>query len=122
MGSNPINLFIRFLLEIAALSAFVVWGWRQGDGGLRFFLAIGIPILAAILWGTFAVPDDPSRSGKAPIATPGVLRLAIVLVIFASATWALKDVGFSRMSWTLGILVILHYIASYDRIGWLIKH
>ncbi|MCP4362229.1 MAG: YrdB family protein [Chloroflexi bacterium] len=121
MGSHPINLFFRFVLELSALAAMGVWGWQQGEGWLRLLLALGIPIIAAILWGTFAVPDDPSRSGKAPIAVPGILRLLLELVFFIFATWALYDVGFSGLSWALGLLVTIHYLASYDRILWLVK-
>lgn len=120
MGSRPINLAIRFLLELSALLAMGVWGWRQGEGWFRLLLALSVPIIAAVVWGTFAVPNDPSRSGAAPIAVPGILRLAIELAVFAFATWALYDLGFTGLSWALGIIVALHYIASYDRILWLI--
>jgi hypothetical protein len=64
LGSNPINLAVRFILEIIGLVALGWWGWNQADGIARFALALGIPLLAAALWGTFAVPDDPSRSGN----------------------------------------------------------
>ncbi|MCP4535685.1 MAG: YrdB family protein [Chloroflexi bacterium] len=122
MGSHPINLAIRFLLEISALLAMGVWGWRQSESWFRFFLALGIPMIIAIVWGTFTVPNDPSRSGKAPIPVPGILRLAIELVIFLLATWALYDLGATRSSWALGIMVTVHYVTSYDRILWLIRH
>jgi uncharacterized protein DUF2568 len=121
MGSHPINLAIRFLLELSALLAMGVWGWQRSEGSLRFVLALGIPLIAATLWGAFAVPHDPSRSGTAPIAVPGMLRLALELAIFAFATWALYDIGVIKLSWTLGIVVTIHYLASYDRILWLIK-
>jgi hypothetical protein len=62
MGSNPINLAVRFLLEIAGLIAIGYWGWHQGEGFLSIILAIGLPVIAAVLWGTFAVLEDPSRS------------------------------------------------------------
>jgi len=121
MGSNPINLIIRFLLEIIALVSVGMWGWKQSDGWLRFVLAIGIPIILAVIWGTFAVPNDPSRSGSAPIVTPGVIRLAIELGFFALATWSLYDLGLTKVSLTFGIIVLLHYLVSYDRIIWLIS-
>ena len=120
MGSHPINLAIRFLLELSALLAMGVWGWRQSEGWFRFLLALGIPIIAAVVWGTFAVPNDPSRSGAAPIPVPGLLRLAIELAIFAFATWALYNLGATRLCWALGVIVAAHYISSYDRILWLI--
>jgi hypothetical protein len=120
MGSHPINLAIRFLLELAALLAMGVWGWQQGAGWLRFVLAISIPLIAALLWGIFAVPHDPSRSGKAPIPIPGLTRLALELAIFAFATWALYTAGATALSWILGMAVAIHYVISYDRIRWLI--
>ena len=122
MGSHPINLIIRFLLEIIALITFGIWGWKESDGWFRFVLAIGIPIILAAIWGTFAVPDDPSRSGAAPIATPGVIRLAIELEFFALATWSLHDIGWIKISLAFGIIVVLHYVVSYDRIIWLMSH
>jgi hypothetical protein len=121
MGSNPVNLAVRFLLEIAGLAALGWWGWSQGDGILRFVLALGIPILAAVLWGTFAVPDDPSRSGKAPVPVPGIVRLVLELAFFAAATWALFATGLTTLAWIYGVVVLIHYAVSYDRILWLVR-
>lgn len=121
MGSHPINLAVRFLLELTVLLAMGIWGWRHGEGLLRFVLAALIPIVAAILWGTFAVNDDPSRSGAAPVAVPGLLRLAIEGAVFGFGIWALEDSGFPRISLALGIVVAVHYAVSYDRVMWLIK-
>ncbi|MEZ5008123.1 MAG: YrdB family protein [Chitinophagales bacterium] len=121
MGSHPINLGIRFLLEITALVSIGMWGYRQGDGGLRYVLAFGLPIIIAAIWGTFAVPNDPSRSGEAPIATLGIIRLIIELGFFAFATWSLYDMNFHKASVAFGIIVLLHYIISYDRVIWLIS-
>ena len=120
MGSHPLNLALRFLLEMIALLSVGMWGWKQSDGWLRFVLAVGIPVVLAAVWGTFAVPDDPSRSGNAPIVTPGAIRLMIELGIFVFATWSLYDIGQVKWSMALGIAVVLHYAASYDRIVWLL--
>ncbi len=121
MGANPINLAIRFVLELTALYAFGRWGWTQHEGALRFILAIGLPILAMTLWGTFAVPDDPSRSGKAPVPVAGIIRLALELAFFASATWAFFASDRSSWGTIFGIVVFAHYLISYDRIAWLLK-
>ena len=102
MGSHPINLFIRFLLEVIALILMGYWGWRQSDGWLQFILAIALPIIATVIWGIFNVPDDPSRSGKAPIVVHGLLRLAIELSFFAFATWAIYDLDYTNLSWKIG--------------------
>jgi hypothetical protein len=122
MGSHPINLAIRFLLELSALVASGMWGWRQSDSWLRYILSIGMPMILGVIWGTFAVPDDPSRSGKAPIVTPGVIRLVIELGFFAFATWVILDMGFSKSGLAFGFIVAVHYLVSYDRIKWLMAH
>lgn len=121
MAHNPINLGVRFLLELAGLAAMAYWGRQQSDGLLRFVLAIGIPVLAAALWGTFAVPGDRSRSGGAPVPVPGIVRLILELAFFAFAVWALYDAGLVTSSIGTGIVVVLHYAVSYDRVGWLLR-
>ncbi|MEP2935790.1 MAG: YrdB family protein [Gilvibacter sp.] len=121
MGSHPINLVFRFILELCAFTAIGLWGWKQSDGLFRYVLAIGIPLLLTTIWGVFAVPNDPSRSGSAPVKVSGIVRLIVELAIFAFAIWALQDAYFIKSSWTLAITVALHYIISYDRIIWLIK-
>jgi hypothetical protein len=90
MGYHPLNLAFRFILELCALIAVGFWGWNQTDSPLKFFLAIGFPIILAFIWGVFAVPNDKSRSGKAPIPTPGLIRLPLELIIFAIATWFIQ--------------------------------
>jgi hypothetical protein len=118
MSSNPINLTVRFLLELSALASMSIWGWHKGEGILRFVLAIVIPLIAATIWGTFRVPNDPKN---APVAIPGLLRLAYEVVFFGFATWALFDLNFIGFGWIILIILILHYLLSYDRVIWLLK-
>jgi hypothetical protein len=121
MGSHPINLAVRFILELAAWGAMGYWGWTQAEGPLRFVLAIGLPVAAAAIWGTFAVPNDPSRSGRAPVPVPGVVRLGIELVTFGFGAWALYDTGSTTLSLIFAAIVVVHYLVSYDRVAWLIR-
>ena len=121
MGSNPINLAVRFILEIIGLVALGWWGWNQGEGIERFVLAQGIPLLAAVLWGTFAVPNDPSRSAEARVPVPGIVRLLPELAFFVSATWALFATNLTALGWVFGIAALIHYVLSYDRIVWLVR-
>jgi hypothetical protein len=120
MSQNPLNLAVRFLLEIFALVAFGAWAKAQFPGTLGFILMILIPLLAATVWGTFNVKGDPSRSGKAPVPVPGIVRLLIELGFFSFATWALFTLN-TTYSWIFGTVTLLHYILSYDRITWLLK-
>ena len=121
MGSHPVNLALRFILEVSSLILIGIWGWEQSETWMRFVFAFGVPIIFAIIWGVFAVPNDPSRSGKTVIATPGIIRLAIELAFFALAVWALYNLKYANLSWILGLIVAIHYFLSYDRIKWLIK-
>lgn len=121
MGTHPLNLAVRFALELCALFNLGLWGWRQRDDGLRIVIALAVPIVCAVLWGTFAVPNDPTRSGSAPVPVPGVLRLALELGFFGSAAWALYDMGFATLTAIFGMAVALHYLLSYDRLTWLVR-
>ena len=122
MGSHPLNLTLRFLLELTALGAMGYWGWTQHEGLVRWLWMIGLPLIAAVLWGTFAVPGDPSRSGQAPVPTPGILRLLLELSVFATAAIALIASHQTFTGWVLAIVTIIHYAISYDRILWLLKN
>lgn len=121
MSQNPLNLAVRFLLEIAALIALGYWGWTWGQGALRYLLAIGAPLLAAVLWGVFAVPGDRSRSGSAPVPVAGWMRLLLELAFFGFAIWGLYVAGATTAAWLLGGVVLVHYGLSYDRILRLLK-
>ena len=120
MGSHPANLILRFLLEIIALISLGIWGWKQSESWFRLVLAIGIPIIAAIIWGIFAVPNDPSRSGAAPVVTAGFIRLIIEFGIFGFAIWSMNDMEWNKISLIFGFVVLVHYIISYDRVLWLL--
>ena len=121
MATHPVNLAVRFLLELSALFVLGLWGWHRRDDGLRIVVALTIPLVAAALWGIFAVPRDPTRSGSAPVPVSGLLRLALEFGFFGCATLALYDLGFSKLTATFGIAVVIHYLLSYDRIRWLVS-
>lgn len=121
MGAHPINLALRFILEVATLIAVGNWGWKQSDSWTKFLLAFGLPILSMAIWGLFAVPNDPSRSGSAPIITPGLIRLAIELVFFALGIATLISQQSNKLALIMAIVVVGHYAFSYDRIQWLLE-
>jgi hypothetical protein len=121
MSQNMINLAVRFLLELAALYAFGRWGWQTNEGFLRYVLMIGLPLLAATLWGVFRVPGDASANGNAVVAVPGWVRLLFEIVFFSFAAYCFFATGLQNAGWAFGIVTLLHYILSYDRILWLLK-
>jgi hypothetical protein len=120
MASHPLNLILRFALELSALAAIGWWGWQRGSGWGQYALAIGLPLAAAFVWAAFAVPNDPSRGGTGLVPVPGVFRIALELALFGLAVWALFDVGAMAFGWGLGVGVALHYVVSVDRLLWLI--
>jgi len=112
MNTNPINLALRFLLEIAMLGIVGYWGWHLSGTWIRYIAAPGLPLVAAMLWGVFRIQNDPK---PAPVEVPGIVRLLLELFLFGFAGWALYDLGY--VSWALAMttIVALHYLISYDR-------
>ena len=117
----PINLALRFLLELVAILTFRFWGHSLAGEGTRILMAILFPLLFAVLWGVFAVRGDPSRSGKTVVQTPGILRLLLELVLFGAAAWMMLDLDYSTIALIFGSAVVIHYFLSFDRIAWLLK-
>ncbi len=119
---KSVNLIIRFILELIVLFAFAALGKTQFSGVSSIAAAVVFPVIAAIAWGVFAVPGDPSRSGNAPIPIPGILRLALEFLIFILAIRALQVSDMQSFAMGFGIIVLVHYMISFDRILWLILH
>jgi hypothetical protein len=120
-GTHPANLVLRFILEVAVLFSSAFWGWTQHEGIYRFLFAIGLPVVLTSVWGIFAVPGDPSRSGKTVVSTPGWIRLIIELGFFGFGAYFIYDAGYHKTVWIFLILVVFHYIISFDRVNWLLK-
>ena len=122
MTLTSINLVLRFILEVCALTAFVCWGWAQGESLLaKLVLAALMPALFAGIWGIFAVPNDPSRSGAAPIPIAGTARLLLELGMFAIASLCMLSLQYGYLALAFDIAIVLHYITYYERILWLLR-
>jgi len=122
MGKHPLNLALRFLLEIAALIVYAFWGWKQAEGWQGLLLAVALPVIFATIWGVFAVKDDPGRSGKTVVPTPGYIRIGIELIFFGLAALSFSDLAFKIPGTIFLILVVVHYFLSRDRMVWLLQH
>lgn len=119
MNTNPVNLAVRFLLEIAMLIILAIWGWRISGTWTHYIWVIAFPSAAAALWGIFRIQNDPK---PAPVEVPGIIRLLLELGLFTLAAWALYDLGYSQLSWVMAIIVTIHYIVSYDRTWVMLKN
>jgi hypothetical protein len=119
IGANDV---MRFILELWALVAYGYLGLDQNLGLLNYILMVIFPLVIAILWGIFAVPNDPSRSGGAPIPVPGAIRLVLEFLIFGGAFWIMFAGILIYVSLVYIILVIIHYILARERIRWLLSN
>lgn len=117
MSQNPINLIVRFALEIVMLVVLGMWGRQQFSGWKGILLAILLPVVAAAMWGIFRTQGD---HGKGLVDTPGIIRLLIELFLFGAAVWALYDMNHKPASLALGVVLLLHYLLSYDRVVFLL--
>jgi hypothetical protein len=66
---RPVNLALRFALELAALAAFATWGLHAGGGPARFALAAGAALAVS---GRSALG---AALAVAAVANAGLLRL-----------------------------------------------
>ncbi|MGG3507596.1 YrdB family protein [Paenibacillus lautus] len=74
-----LNLAIRFILELILLFSIGYWGFHFGSGLVaQVVLGIGLPLLAAVIWGMTISP-------KARIKLPLAVVLLIEFLIFATA-------------------------------------
>ena len=105
-----LNAFLRFALELVAFGVLAWWGWR--NGGLA--LAIGLPVLAAVLWGAFVAP-------KARWFLPLGGRLAVEALVFGAAVVALISLGYPVLAVNLAVLasansIIVHLDRGDERL------
>ncbi|MFD0362586.1 YrdB family protein [Nocardia sp. GCM10030253] len=120
MSLNPALLAVRLLLELTAVASFGIYGWRAFDSPWRFILVVALPIVAATLWGTFAVPGDPSRSGAAPVAVAGPVRLVVELAVLFGGAALLWAAGLPRWALVSAAVLVVYHLLAYDRITWLL--
>src|SRR5690349_19795679 len=106
MASNPINLVLRFLLELAMLASLGVWAWSRHEGVARYALVVLVPLVAATLWGVFRVPND---GGPPTVEVPGIVRLALEFALFGAAVVALVMAQRPRLALVLGVVTLVHY-------------
>ncbi|TPJ17892.1 DUF2568 domain-containing protein [Mesorhizobium sp. B2-7-3] len=121
MGNAWWNLTLRFLLELAALLGLGMAGWSLSDEAWRWVLAIALPLAAAAAWGIFAVLNDPSRSGRAPVPVPGAVRLALEFIVLFGGGAGFHLAGHTITAIIMALLIVISYAFSLDRLAWLLR-
>jgi hypothetical protein len=102
-----VNLALRFLLELCALVALGYWGFKTGSAAIaKVALGIGLPLVAAVVWGVFVAP-------RAPVALPGFVVLPLQVVVFGSAAAGLVATGHRTLALAFGVLVVINAILMY---------
>jgi hypothetical protein len=76
-----VNIGLSFLLELAMLAALGYWGfYGEKSIWLKWALGLGLPVLAAILWGLLLAPHAAHR-----LEYKGGLGLSTLLFLLAAA-------------------------------------
>jgi hypothetical protein len=101
------NLGLRFVLQLCALAALAYGGWHvPGPLWLRILAAIGLPVLAAVVWGRWVAP-------KASHPIPDPRRLIPEWLVFGGATVALAVTGHLLPAAILAVLAALNRAALW---------
>ena len=115
------NLAFRFVLELCAFVSIGYWAYHQAEGLLGGTLALVIPLILALIWGAFGVPEDPSRAGRPAVHIPGVLRLILEMLFFGFALFCLFSMSLPLYAWLLLAALVVNYALAYRRLLWLVK-
>ena len=85
-------------------------------------LAIGLPLLAAMIWGVFGTLGDTRGQGGAPVPVSGKVRFVIETGFFVLATLAFAAGGAPDVALVFGVVALLLHIIGYERMLWLLQH
>ena len=96
---------VAFAAELAALAALGYWGATAGGStATRWLLALGAPLVAALLWGLFAAPQA--------VVQVAVLAVLTKVVVFGAAAAALLATGSPRLAVLLVVAAVLGSLLS----------
>jgi hypothetical protein len=101
------NAALAFLLELGVLVALGYWGFQTGQGTIaRIGLAIGVPVVAVVVWGLFGAP-------KAVWHLHDPWRLILYVIFFGSAAVALFAAGQRVPGVAFALVFLLNYSLIY---------
>jgi hypothetical protein len=81
------NEALAFVLELVMMGAFAAWGGTRRDGfAVRVAGGIGVPLAAAIVWGTLLAP-------RARVHPPIAVVVVLKVILFLAAAAAIDGLG-----------------------------
>lgn len=99
---KPLNLALRFLLELCLLAALGSWGYSLGGSPIvKVFLALLVVLIVSAIWGIFLSP-------KRQVLLPGAARLLLEVALFALAVVALAATGHPTLAAALAIVYAIN--------------
>jgi hypothetical protein len=98
------NAALAFLLELAMLAAFGYWGFH-GEKSLlaKWILGIGLPVLAAVVWGMLLAPRAANRLGN-------ISGNLLSLTLFLCGAAALYYTGHTLLAIIFASIAILNRV------------
>ncbi|MFE9323700.1 YrdB family protein [Nocardia sp. NPDC052278] len=98
------NLTLAFGMELVALGALGLWGWKTATvTPVKLVSAVGVPLLAALAWGVFAAPhatfDNP------------LLAVVTKVVVFGSAAVGLWAVSYRAAAVVFVAVLVANLLA-----------
>ncbi|GAB3786664.1 hypothetical protein GCM10028818_50270 [Spirosoma horti] len=98
---KAIHQLVAFLLEMAMLISLGMWGFQGGRSiGLKYLMGLGLPLLAAGLWGVLAAPRSAHRLGLP-------YRLLFSLALFGLAAALLDKLGYTRLAFVFAGVALI---------------
>ena len=101
-----LNLALAFILELCALAALGYWGLRIGTGIEKIILAVGLPVMFAIIWGIAIAPKSVLRLPRQLSFILGVALLLLTAGLLAAAGATVLAVAFA-------IIILLNAALRY---------
>lgn len=103
---KPLFQLFAFLLELCLLAAIGYWGFRFGETTLlKYVYGIGLPLIAAILWGIFAAPKSKRRLEFS-------YRLIFESILFILAAFLLYNAGQRSLAILFIFIIAIRQIGS----------
>ena len=104
---RALNLAFRFILEMVALVALLIWGFSLSDQLIvQLLLGLGTPALAMTIWGTFVSP-------KAPRRLDDPVRVGLELVVFGAGALAFVGAGFLIPGVLLAVAAVINLVLMF---------